>query len=214
MTEVFADRGEAGARLASVIRDLPVSNPVVLAIPRGGLPVASEIAHGLAAPLTVAVARKVGAPNEPEYGIGAVAEGGVILYEPAAATACGVDQAEFSRLADRELTEVRRQVDTYRGGHGLPDLTGRTAILVDDGVATGITDRAALRSVRACSPEWLVLAVPVCPVSALSGLEGEADELVCLQLAERMSGVSQWYRDFSQVSDREVMRRLGATGRY
>lgn len=203
----FADRREAGRRLAGRLLELAPESPVVLALPRGGVPVAREVALALRAPLDVLVVRKLGAPHNPEYGIGAVAEGARVI-DPEAIAVLDIDNRALGEIAGRETEELRRRVDLYRGGRQPLELTGRTAIVVDDGVATGVTDAAALRGARRRRPRRLVLAVPVCPPDSLRRLRVEADEVVCLCTPRPFFGVGQWYGDFSQVSDEEVVTIL------
>jgi predicted phosphoribosyltransferase len=206
----FRDREEAGRELASRLARYADSSPVVLALPRGGVPVGAPVARALAAPLEVFVARKVGAPNQPELGIGAVAEGGVRVRDDDALRALEIDDDIFARLAVVEETELRRRVLRYRGARPFPDLSGRTAILVDDGLATGVTALAALQALRRFVPALLVLAVPVAPPSTLRRLEPHADDLVCLLAPESFAAVGYWYQDFHSVSDEEVLSLLGS----
>ncbi|HLY82788.1 MAG TPA: phosphoribosyltransferase [Acidimicrobiales bacterium] len=206
----FLDREEAGRELASRLARYADSSPVVLALPRGGVPVGAPVARALTAPLEVFVARKVGAPNQPELGIGAVAEGGVRVRDDDALRALEIDDDIFARLAAVEETELRRRVLRYRGARPFPDLSGRTAILVDDGLATGVTALAALRSLRRFVDALLVLAVPVAPPSTLRRLAPHADDLVCLLAPEPFAAVGYWYHDFHSVSDDEVLSLLGS----
>jgi putative phosphoribosyl transferase len=180
----------------------------VVALPRGGVPVADEIASVLGAPLDILAVRKLGAPGNPEYGIGAVAEDGSRVIDTEAVGMVGVDPAELDSIIAGETEELRRRVSAYRGERPPVDLNGRSVIVVDDGVATGVTDTAALRAVRRREPARLVLAVPVCPPESLDRLTAEADEVICLATPLRFYGVGQQYRDFSQVSDREVVSIL------
>jgi putative phosphoribosyl transferase len=158
----------------------------------------------------VVVARKVGAPHQPELGIGAVAEGGVRVRSDAAARVLRISDEDFDRRAEREEVELRRRVERYRGTRPFPHLTGCTAIVVDDGLATGVTAEAALIAARQAGPARLVLAVPVAPPSTIRRLEPKADEVVCLATPEPFSAVGHWYRDFHPVSDDEVLALLGS----
>jgi len=185
-----------------------VEDPIVVALPRGGVPVAREVAAGLGAPLEVLAVRKLGAPHNPEYGIGAVAEDGSRVIDIEAVSALGLNRATIDALIARETEELRRRVAAYRGDRPPLDLEGRTAIVVDDGVATGVTDTAALRAVRRRRPAHTILAVPVCPPDSAARLSAEADEVVALTIPPLLYGVGQWYRDFSQVSDEEVVAAL------
>jgi putative phosphoribosyl transferase len=206
----FRDREEAGERLADRLIRYRDRDPIVLALPRGGVPVAAPIAAALAAPLEVFVARKVGAPDQPELGIGAVAEGGVRWRNEDALSMLGISDDTFDRLAEREEDELRRRVERYRGARPFPQITNLTAILVDDGLATGGTARAALRALRRAGPARLVLAVPVGPPSTLRWLQPEADDVVCLMAPHQFAAVGYWYRDFHPVSDTEVLDLLGS----
>lgn len=200
----FADRRDAGRRLAERLLPLAYENPLVIGLPRGGMPVAREIALALHAPLDFLAVRKLGAPHNAEYGIGAVAEGGVRLIDPEAIAILGLRHGAVDAIAAHETAELGRRVALYRGDRTPLNVAGHTAIVVDDGVATGVTDAAALRALRRKGPRRLVLAVPVCPPDSARRLREEADEVVTLQLPPRFLGVGQFYEDFSQVSDQEV----------
>jgi len=206
----FADRGDAGRHLAARLLPLAVEDPIVIGLPRGGVPVAEQVAAALGAPLEILVVRKLGAPHNPEYGIGAIAEGGTRVFDPEALAVLGIDGGELDSIVARETVELRRRVTAYRGGRPLPPLRGRTVLVVDDGVATGVTDTAALRAIRRLDARRVVLAVPVCAPDSAARLREEADELICLSEPPLLYGVGQWYRDFSQVSDGEVIAALGA----
>ncbi|HEY0317297.1 MAG TPA: phosphoribosyltransferase family protein [Solirubrobacterales bacterium] len=206
--EPFADRRDAGRQLAERLRHLAAEKPVVVALPRGGVPVAKEIADALDAPLEILAVRKLGAPFNPEYGIGAVAEDGTYVVDPDAVAVLRVSQDELDAIVAEEVRELARQVRAFRGDRAPLDLEGRTVIVVDDGVATGLTDTAALRAVRRRRPGRVVLAVPVCAADTLERLRAEADDVVCLRAPQLLRSVSQWYRDFSQVSDEEVLHDL------
>jgi predicted phosphoribosyltransferase len=173
------------------------------------MPVAEEIAMALGAPLEILAVRKLGAPHNPEYGIGAIAEDGTRVFDPEALAVLGIDNRILESIVARETVELRRRVTAYRGDRAAMPLDRRTVIVVDDGVATGVTDTAALRAIRRRRPRRLVLAVPVCPPDSLARLRGEADDIVCLVAPPQLHGVGQWYRDFSQVSDSEVIAALG-----
>jgi predicted phosphoribosyltransferase len=207
-SEPYADRRDAGRRLAERLSALAAEKPVVVALPRGGVPVAKEIADALDAPLEILAVRKLGSPQNPEYGIGAVAEDGTTVVDPEAAAVVGVRNGELDAIVAREVAELARRVRAYRGDRPPLDLENRTVIVVDDGVATGVTDTAGLRAVRRRRPRRVVLAVPVCSPDSLGRLRKEADEVVCLRTPPLLRGVSQYYRDFSQVSDEEVLRDL------
>jgi len=208
----FLDRRDAGRRLAAELLPLADEAPVVVALPRGGVPVAEEVARALDAPLEILAVRKLGAPQNPEYGIGAIAEDGTRVFDPEALAALGIDNGRLAAIVAREAEELRRRVTAYRGVRTPLELEGRTVIVVDDGIATGVTDTAALRAIRRRRPRRLVLAVPVAPPESVAQLRGEADEIVCVLVPAQLYGVGQWYRDFSQVSDDEVIAALAARG--
>jgi len=205
----FRDRREAGRRLASRLLPLAAERPVVVGLPRGGVPVADEVAAALAAPLEILAVRKLGAPHNPEYGIGAIAEDGTRVFDAEALAVLGVNGGVLQSIVARETAELRRRVAAYRGDRPVIELKDRIVIVVDDGVATGVTDTAALRAIRRRGPRRLVLAVPVCAPDSSSRLREEADEVLCLAEPLHLYGVGQWYRDFSQVSDQEVISALG-----
>lgn len=208
----FSDRHDAGRRLAALLLPLAAEQPVVIGLPRGGVPVAEEIAASLDATLEVLAVRKIGAPGNPEYGIGAIAEDGTRVLDREAVAVLGIDGGTLEEIVARESAELRRRVEAYRGKRPATSLRGRTVIVVDDGVATGVTDTAALRAVRRHGPQRLILAVPVCAPDSAVRLRAEADELVCLIEPEQLYGVGQWYADFTQVSDAEVLAALGRVG--
>ncbi len=204
----FRDRADAGRHLAERLREVPLTSPVVLGLPRGGIPVAAEVARALGAPLEVFVARKVGTPGHEELGIGAVAEG---LDEPVVsdtARQLGVSGADMRALAEPAHRELCRRVALYRGNRPLPELTGRNVVLVDDGLATGVTAEAALRALRRWRPGRLVLAVPVCARETAARIANVADEVVCVEAPAHFYAVGEWYEDFSQTTDQEVLNLL------
>jgi predicted phosphoribosyltransferase len=204
----FASRADAGRRLAGLLAPLAAERPIVVALPRGGVPVAREVARALAAPLDILAVRKLGAPRNPEYGIGAVAEDGTRVLDSEAIDVLGIPADVLESIVEREAAELHRRVALYRDDHPPLDLSERTAIVVVDGAATGLTDAAALRALRGRGARRLMLAVPVCAPQALRRLREEADELVCLFAPPLFYGVGQWYHDFSQVSDEEVIAAL------
>lgn len=204
----FADRSDAGRRLARRLVALAEEQPLVVGLPRGGIPVAEQVAAALRAPLEILAVRKLGAPHNPEYGIGAIAEGGTRVFDLEALALLEIDDAELARIVEREAAELGRRVEAYRGNREPASPRGRTVVVVDDGVATGLTDTAALREVRRHRPRRLILAIPVGPPDSLKRLQGEADEVVCLIAPPRLQGVGQWYSDFGQVSDAAVLAAL------
>ncbi len=204
----FHDRAEGGQQLAVLLQRYREQNPIVLALPRGGLPVGYQVARSLRAPLDVIVSRKIGAPRFPEYALGAIAEGGAVFVEPAAVREAGIDEAELGAVAEKEAVELARRVRLYRGGRPLPDVRDRTAILVDDGIATGRTARAAIRAVRQLRPRRLVLAAPVVAAEAAAQLAAEVDDLVYVLAPEDFMAVGLWYERFEQTTDEEVVSLL------
>jgi putative phosphoribosyl transferase len=205
---IFRDREEAGGRLADRLSGIELYRPVVLALPRGGVPVAAQVAAALDAPLDVFVARKVGAPGHAEFGIGAIAEGSDEVVVSDAAARVGVSPERMEDLAAAEREELARRVRLYRGDAGLPDVRDHDVVLVDDGLATGVTARAALRSLERRQPRRLVLAVPVCAPETVRKLRQDADEVVCVLLPRRFAAVGLWYEDFRQTSDETVIELL------
>ena len=201
----FRDRQYGGRLLAEKLEAYRTQRPIVLGLTRGGVLVASEVARALGAVLDVMVVRKLGAPECPEYAVGAIAEGGAVYVNPEAVREVGLSDEELAALAEREASVVARRVLLYRGDRGMADVGGRTAIVVDDGVATGATTRAALRAVRKQQPAELVLAVPVAASDTLRELRGDADAIVCLEDHTRFGAIGAYYHDFRQVSDEEVM---------
>jgi putative phosphoribosyl transferase len=204
----FRDRRHAGRLLAEAVVAARLPAPIVLALPRGGVPVAAEVALALGAPLEVFVSRKIGAPHQPELGIGAVAEGGVRVIDEPTVRYLQLSEQDLEERSRLEELEVGRRVDRYRAGRPLPSLTGRAVVLVDDGLATGVTAEAALRSLRRAEPARLVLAVPVCPPSTADRLAAVADDLICPHQPTDFSSVGAWYRDFDQTTDEEVAAGL------
>lgn len=209
----FRDRTDAGRQLAALLTEYGAESPLVLGLPRGGIPVAQEVARALGAPLDVWVVRKVGAPGQRELGLGAVAEGGALFLDREMMHSLGYSETEVMQVAEREAQEVSARIARYRGTHPAPELEGRTVILVDDGVATGGTVRAAVRALRTRHPRRLVLAVPVGAVESLDSLRAEVDEVVCVYPAGFMSSVGEFYDDFRQTSDEEVQAVLARARR-
>lgn len=204
----FLDRQDAGRRLASALGALAPAAPVLLALPRGGVPVAREIALALGAPLDILAVRKLGAPGNPEFGVGAIAEGGIVAINDEVAQRVGLTGAVLEEAIERERAELDRRVARYRGERPRLALSGATAVLVDDGVATGITEIAAVRAARAGGAARVIVAVPVGAHDSVRMLRGEADEVVCLIEARRLIGVGRWYDDFEAPTDEEVVALL------
>jgi putative phosphoribosyl transferase len=202
----FRDREDAGRRLAERLAGYRDEGSVVLTLPRGGVPVGYEISRTLGTPLDVFVARKLGAPDQPELGIGAVAQGGVRVLNEDALEALAVPDGYIARAAEEETAEIERRLELLRGERPEPEVRGRTAILVDDGLATGVTARAAVAALRSHDPRRLVLAVPAAQTAKI--LRSEVDELVCLEAPADLGAIGLWYEDFYQVPDEEVVGLL------
>jgi putative phosphoribosyl transferase len=203
----FRDRADGGRRLAERLLDEDLHDPLVLALPRGGVPVAYEVAAALQAPLDVFVARKIGAPTQPELGIGAIAEGGTTVLTRHLVDALGVTEAQLAAARERESLELARRVAQYRGERDLPDLRDRDVVLVDDGLATGVTAEAALRDLQARHPRRLVLAAPTCAPDTARRLSALV-EVVCLDQPPDFRAVGLWYDTFDQTSDETVLDLL------
>jgi predicted phosphoribosyltransferase len=211
----FKNRRDAGRQLAQRLRRYAKIDPVVLALPRGGVPVAAEVAAALGAQLDLILVRKVGVPGQSELAMGAVADGSkpLVVRNEDVVRAAGVDEAAFQAACARELAELERRRARYMGGGASVDLTERVAIIVDDGVATGATTRAAIRAVGSRGARQIVLAVPVAPTEMLLELKAEVDEIVCLESYEDFGAVGMYYADFRATSDEavaEAMARYGA----
>jgi putative phosphoribosyl transferase len=200
----FLDRSDAGRRLASELVPLRSENPVVLGLPRGGVPVAYEVAMALDAPLDVIIVRKLGVPFQPELGMGAIGEDGARVLNERVVHLAGVTGKELAAVEERERAELDRRAARFRRGRLRVPLASRTAVIVDDGIATGSTARAACQVARAQGASRVVLAVPVAPPTAISELREDADDVVCLELPWDFFAIGQFYVDFSQTSDEEV----------
>lgn len=213
MNGVFLDRADAGRRLAARLTGYEREDPVVLGLPRGGIPVAAEIAQALNAPLDVMCVRKLGVPGHEELGMGAIAEGGSLFIDHSMVYRLGIPDAMVDAIVERKTEELNERVARFTRGARRPGLAGKTVILVDDGIATGGTTRAAARAVRAREPRRLVLAVPVAAAATLDNLREEVDEIVYLLAPEDLFAVGEWYSDFRQVDDDEVLEILERTRR-
>ncbi|MCH7229849.1 phosphoribosyltransferase [Glycomyces sp. L485] len=206
---VFRDRRDAGHALAALLdRFRDRSDVLVLALPRGGVPVGHEVARAIRAPLDVFTVRKLGVPGHEELAMGAIASGGVTVLNDQVVRFSGTSRGEIERVAERESVELSRRERAYRGDRPPLELKGKTVLLVDDGLATGSTMRAAIQAVRSLGPERLVVAVPTGPVSACRELEGLVDEMVCAMNPEPFAAVGQSYQVFDQTSDDEVRELL------
>jgi putative phosphoribosyl transferase len=209
-TERFANRADAGRRLA---RHLDAyagrSDVIVLGLPRGGVPVAAEVARHLKVPLDVFLVRKLGVPSHPELAMGAIAEGGVEVLDERLIEHLGIPRASVDEIAVRERRELDRRHRQYRGARGLPDIAGRTIIVVDDGLATGATMEAAIVALRQLGPAGVIVAAPVGAPETCRRLRQHADRVVCVATPSDLGAVGQWYDDFTQTTDEEVRQLLG-----
>ncbi len=206
----FKNRSEAGRRLAEALAGYKDQRAVVLALPRGGVPVAAEVAAALDAPLDLILVRKIGLPMQPELAMGAVVDGAapLIVRNEDVILLAGVSESEFKAVCDGELAEIERRRRYYLGNRDRIDVNGRVAIVIDDGIATGATTRAALRATRMRGPKKLVLAVPVAPTDTVAAMREEADDVVCLEDHEFFGAIGFFYADFRQISDQEVIETL------
>ncbi len=210
----FQDRRDAGRQLAGALADLKGQDCVILALPRGGVPVAAEVASALGAPLDLLLVRKIGAPRQPELAIGSVIDGGnpIIVRDNTLISLTGTTPAQFDAICARELAEIERRRRRYLGTRLPQPLRGRIAIIVDDGLATGNTMHAALQAVRLRQPKSVIMAVPVAPRDTVANFRGEADRIVCLATPDPFEAVGYFYRDFEPTSDEEVVQLLARHG--
>ena len=206
----FKNRAEAGRRLATALASYRDQNPLILALPRGGVTVAAEVASAFNAPLDLILVRKIGVPFEPELAMGAIVDGAspIVVRNEDVIRHARIAEADFKAVCDAENAEIERRRKRYLGGRVRAEVAGCTAIVIDDGIATGATTRAALRATRTRDPKRLVLAVPVAPTESLAELRGEADDVVCLEDYEAFGAIGFYYSDFRQVSDDEVIAIL------
>lgn len=207
---LFQNRDDAGRQLARALLKYKNRHPVILALPRGGVPVAAEVAERLETPLDLVLVRKIGVPLQPELAMGAVVDGEqpLIVRNQDVIDLAGVSAATFEAVCKDELAEIDRRRERYLGGRDRSDIKGRTAIVVDDGIATGATTLAAIRALRKREPEELILAVPVAPLDTLQRLHAEVDAIVCLETPRDFGAIGYYYRDFRQVGDDEVIAIL------
>ena len=205
---MFRNRVEAGIKLAEALKNYDNQPGIVIAIPRGGVVVGYEVARGLHLPLDIIIPRKVGAPHQPEVAIGAVTQDGTALFNEGLMNRLDLSVAEMEPEVEQVVKEIKRRMMAYRGTSELPELTGKDVILVDDGIATGATVLAALKSIKNAGCRKIILAVPVAPPDVIRVLAEEVDELVCLLSEESFYAVGQFYRDFNQTDDEEVINLL------
>jgi putative phosphoribosyl transferase len=205
MNVFFSDRINAGKKLGHALEYLQDEKPIILALPRGGVIVADEVAKILNVSMDVVVARKIGAPGHPEYGIGAISEDEVPSFNKDIVPFIDPHSRLVHEIVEDEMNELRRRVKIYRGGHQLPEMKNRTVIVVDDGLATGVTAYAAAKYLRTLNPKKLILAVPVGPVDVNAELDEIYDEILCLHSVLDFHSVGTWYQSFEQVEDSEVL---------
>ena len=205
---LFQDRANAGRQLAERLTAYRNENPYVFGLPRGGVVVAYEVARHLGAPLDVIVARKIGAPMQPELGIGAIAPGDIRILDERIVGLLGISKEQIDRIVEQETEEMDRRLSLYRGDRPFPNVSDCTVIVVDDGLATGVTARAAVRSIRLQNPPRVVLAAPVCAPESAASFRGEVDELLCVESPVDFRAVGLWYHDFDQTTDEEVIALL------
>jgi predicted phosphoribosyltransferase len=206
----FMNRVDAGRRLAKALAHYEDQQPVILALPRGGVPVAAEVATALRAPLDLILVRKIGVPYQPELAMGAVADGNtpLVVRNEDVIAMVRISESDFKAVCDRELGEIERRRQHYLGGRDRAEVEGRVAIVIDDGIATGATTRAALRATRSRKPTKLVLAVPVAPTDTLAIMRDEADDVICIEEYSDFGAIGFYYLDFRQISDEEVIETL------
>lgn len=203
---MFKNRVDAGRQLADILARKQFSQPIVIAIPRGGVVVGAEIARKLKAPLDIVMPRKIGAPNNPEVAIGALTQDGSVILNNFIMNKLGLGEEDLSELIWAELQEIKRRMELYRGNNEYPDYGGRDLIITDDGIATGHTMIAALRSIKKMfKPNKLILAIPVVPPDTAAQLAGDVDQMVCLLKPESFYAVGQFFEEFDQVEDEEVI---------
>ncbi len=210
---LFRDRNEAGQKLADKLHHFRGLEPLILAVPRGGVIVAEPVWSYLGGELDLIITRKIGAPDQPELAIGAVSGDGLIMLNDQLVSRLNVDYEYINKRAGKEQKEIRRRMTDYRGNQLMPEVDGRQVILIDDGVATGYTLLAALHSLQKKQPAKLMLAVPIGPADTFSVLDHEVDELIFIDAPAHFAAVGQFYRDFSQVDDQEVKIILEKAGR-
>lgn len=206
----FKDRAEAGGRLAQALLHYADENPIVLALPRGGVPVAAEVAVALKAPLDLVLVRKIGVPGQEELAMGAVVDGRtpLIVRNEEIIRLTHVDEDAFATVRDRECAEIERRRQRYVGTRARADIRQRVAIVIDDGIATGASARAALQALRLQHPKKLILAVPVGAADTIEAMKADADEVVCIEAHEALGSIGAYYADFRQISDNEVVAIL------
>ncbi len=208
MSFFFENRAEAGRQLGQTLARLQLTRPLILALPRGGVVVGDEVAKILHAPMDVVIARKIGAPGNPEFGIGSISEDEKPHFQSESLKYFKLENGLKDFMVLEEKGELRRRIEKYRKGKPLGDMSGRTIVVVDDGLATGVTAEAAASYLRTLNPARLILAVPVGPTEISTKLKNSFDQIVCLKSLENLQSVGMWYREFEQVEDSEVLEVL------
>lgn len=206
---MFQDRIEAGRNLSSKLIEFQSKNPIVLALPRGGVVIGAQISKALNCPLNVIIVRKLGSPYNPEFGIGAISEGNVTVLNTDTINSLGISKQDLYKVVIQEQEELDRRLALYRQTP-LPDLKDKTVILTDDGLATGVTARAGIRAVKKLNPKFLIFAVPICAKQAEIDLKKEVDLLVCLETSTELHSIGSFYQNFDQVTDKKVIELLNA----
>lgn len=207
-TRFFQNRTSAGKQLAKQLSRYANENPVILALPRGGVPVGYEIANLLQAPLDIIVTRKIGLPYQREFGIGAIAEGNIHVFDHKILAMLGLSSQDLDDEIHKETTELERRVKTYRGKIKPPHIKNRTVMLVDDGLATGVTARAAIKAVKKLKPKKIIFASPVCAFTSLQEIRSLVDDVICLATPLDLMAIGLWYKQFDQTTDKEVLELL------
>lgn len=208
MARRFDDRHSAGEQLADELERLELADPIVLALPRGGVPVADPVASRLGAPLDILTVRKIGLPGHAELAMGAVASGGTTVRNPEVIDGLGVDPTTFADAADRARAELQQREQRLRGDRRRHDITGRDVVIVDDGIATGSTMKAAIDAIQSSDPGSITVAVPVAAPEVVADIRRHVDRVICLLQPSRLRAVGLWYRRFGQTPDEEVRRLL------
>lgn len=208
----FRDRADAGKQLAKRLIIYKNTNSIILALPRGGVPVAFEIAKALHLPMSVIIARKIGAPGNPEFGIGAISENAVSVLDEKSINSLQITDEKLVQLIRHEAGELKRRIDMYRDGKSLPDVSGKNTILIDDGLATGVTAQAAIGALRKFGPQKIIFASPICSPDNIKKIKTMADKIICLHCDPALRAIGAYYKNFDQINDEEVLYYLHASG--
>lgn len=204
---MFKNRIDAGQKLAKALKPYEKLNPIILALPRGGVPIGTVVSKALQAPLDVLVVRKIGAPWNPEFGVGAMTES-ILIFDEETLKELDLTHQHLQKTIEEEKIELTHRIELYREGKEFPDVKGRVVILIDDGLATGITTMAAIKSIKQMKPKSIVLAIPVGPSETIEKLRKLVDDIICLEIPPFFHAVGEFYKDFPQVTDKEVIQLL------